>query len=160
MDRYVYTVRDPIGVPRGHIARSLTGATPKVLTYDERPDQPFIGWVRSETSEAVVIVEDWISAEKLGASTATGVALNGTHLSLEMVTEIQVNSGGKPVCLALDRDAYGKSIGYLQRYGDLFSPRLRVAWLEVDIKHVPFGQIERAIKSGTFDFGGARGAVA
>jgi hypothetical protein len=140
-------------VPRGYIARSLSGATPKVLTYDERPEQPFIGWAGSEINRPVIAVEDWVSAEKIQASKlATAVALNGTYLSLDMVTEIQSTANGQAVILALDRDAYPKALKYLAQYGDLFSPRLRVWRLEVDLKYVSFERIGKAITNDECDF--------
>lgn len=152
MDRYIYTVRSPSLAVRGYIARSFSGASPKVLTYNELPGDPFIGWAGK--GPVTVIVEDWVSAEKIVASVgfAGAVALNGTYLSLEMVREIHETSDGGQVILALDKDAWAKSIGYLQQYGNMFNPRLRVWRLEDDLKYVPAELIKKAILDDRPDF--------
>lgn len=152
--RYVYEVRDPRGLIRGHIARTFeAGVSPKVLTYCVKTDQPFIGWAATEIAGTVLAVEDWISAEKVQVSgAASAVALNGTYLSLDMVEEMVRVADGRQVVLALDRDAYAKAIDYSKRYGELFAPRLRVARLKRDLKHEPSERIREVVASGTFDF--------
>ena len=156
LDRFVYRVTGPEMQHRGYIARSMSGAMPKVLTFNERPEEPFIGWafVRDEphVGNPIVIVEDWISAEKIAASgAADAVALNGTHLTLEMVREL-LEEATDQVILALDRDAYPKALKYAALYADLFSPRMRVWKLDKDLKYETFERIREGIAGNDFDF--------
>lgn len=151
MDRYVYTVRGPTGAARGHIARSFAGAVPKVLTYWEATTEPFIGWCVDVSQEdaPLVIVEDWLSAEKVyETGAAHALALNGTYLSLEMVREIIETVKGQ-VILALDRDAWPKALKYRKDLGDLFSPAMKVWRLDEDLKYESLDRIREAVEGRT-----------
>jgi hypothetical protein len=155
MDRYIYTVRGPRGKGRGFIARSFSGAEPKVLTYNERPGEPFIAWALQPRTDLgpIVVVEDWVSAEKV-SQVAIGVALNGTHMGMDAACEIAEHSLSRPVIFALDRDAFAKSVQYASKYGGMFKNRPRVWRLDKDLKYVPTDVIERAISDDNLnDFG-------
>jgi hypothetical protein len=162
MDRYIYTVRGPRGRARGYVARSFSGAEPKVLTYNEHPAEPFIGWALQPHMHegSIVIVEDWVSAEKVSIH-GIGVALNGTHMGVDIACEIAEYSLNRPVIFALDRDAFAKSVEFASKYGGMFKQRPRVWRLKEDLKYVSSDVIERALSDNNCnDFGDdwARGA--
>jgi hypothetical protein len=156
-DRLVLPVFGPYGYNRrGCIAYSLSGGKPKTLTYNEKPDQPFIHYAAdSKPVGHLVIVEDWFSAEKVATTgEAVGVAIMGTHLSQEAVTEIAGTAArmGARTWLALDRDAYAKTIGYLARYREQFAYGLYAWSLAKDLKYETTERIKRALDNGANDF--------
>lgn len=158
-DRYVYAVRGPRDfVLRGHVARSFNGEEPKVLTYNERPDEPFVGWSCSPHYSAatgpIVVVEDWVSAEKIGVAGGVGVALNGTYMSQAAANEIAECALDRRVVFALDRDAFAKCVRLAADYGGLFKRRPRVWRLREDLKYEPIDVIVRAMGDDDYnDFG-------
>lgn len=151
-DRFILGVYGPVGYnKRGYIAYSLSGATPKSLTYNEKPEEPFIH--HTETGACVaprVIVEDWFSAEKVAAAGGVGIAVMGTYLDQAKVTEIAAVANG-PTFLALDRDAYSKTIGYIAKYREQFPLGLYAWSLRVDLKYESTERIKRAL-DGDYDF--------
>lgn len=138
-DRYVFDVLAPLGWLRGHMSRSYSGATPKTIAYRAKTEEPWMHWSKSKdyqpsAGKAVVIVEDIMSAEKVGQfGMQRGVALLGTHLDLERAEEIREIAGNKPVHIALDKDATGLAIKYYNRFGDII-PNLYVLVLDKDLK--------------------------
>lgn len=148
-DRFVLPVFGPVGYnKRGVIAYSMSGATPKSLTYNEKPAEPFIHWTGPGLVKHIVIVEDWFSAEKVASTgEAQAVALQGTHLDQAMVTEIATVATAlrAPVWLALDRDAYAKTVGYIAKYREQF-PLGMYAWLlDQDLKYETRDRIKRGL---------------
>lgn len=152
LDRFIYTVRSATGRSRGVIARSFSGAKPKSLSYPTEWDVPFIGWNGLSESSYVVIVEDWVSSEKLAVAGALAVSLQGTNFSLQMATEVAEVAAGRKVILALDADAYGKSLEIALKHGAAFSPCLRVWRLGMDLKYEPVERIRKALANGELDF--------
>jgi hypothetical protein len=147
-DRFILGVYGPEGYnKRGVVAYSFN-KKPKSLTYNERPDEPFIHYAGSP-NKPHVIVEDWFSAEKVAATgKARGVALMGTHLDQDMVTELTRAAIG-PTYIALDRDAYTKTLLYLSRYREQF-PEGLFAWsLAKDLKYETTERIEEALGGKT-----------
>lgn len=143
-DRFILGVYGPVGYnKRGSIAYSLSGATPKSLTYNEKPDEPWVHWAKGMLS-ASVIVEDWFSAEKVATARADGIAIMGTNLTQAMVTEIAAAANG-PTFLALDRDAYHKTIGYIAKYREQFPLGLYAWSLRVDLKYESTERIKAAL---------------
>jgi hypothetical protein len=144
-DRFLLPVYGPKGYNRrGYIAYSLSGGTPKTLPYNEKPDEPWVHYAGSQVA-GVVIVEDWFSAEKVATAGAKGVAIMGTNLTQEMVTEIAAYAALHPVHIALDRDAYAKTIGYVSRYREQFPLGLYAWSLRVDLKYESTERIKRAL---------------
>lgn len=145
-DRFILGVYGPVGYNRrGYIAYSLSGATPKSLAYNEKPEEPLIH--HTDTGACVaprVIVEDWFSAEKVAAAGGVGVAIMGTYLDQAKVTEIAAVATG-PVYLALDRDAYHKTIGYIVKYREQFPLGLYAWSLRVDLKYESTERIKAAL---------------
>lgn len=158
-DRFILGVAGPQLQMRGHIAYSLSGSKPKSLTYNARPDEPFNHWAiaTSRKQSSVVIVEDWFSAEKVREADATGVALMGTTLTQAMITDIshEARNWGIPTYLALDRDAFGKALGYKGKYAEQFKHGLQVWALGKDLKYETVERIKHAIESREFNFIGS-----
>jgi hypothetical protein len=95
---------------RGYVARSYSGAEPKALTYKE-VDYAGAGWtqVGFAPTETLVVVEDPVSAMAIVDLGVDAVALLGTNLSDEVVTQIDTTDY-KRVYVALDYDALTKCI--------------------------------------------------
>lgn len=150
-DRFVYAVRGPEGSHRGVIARSFSGNLPKSLSY-KYLEEPFIGWAGSEAAHGpTVVVEDWVSAEKVAQAGLLAVALNGTLLSNDRAYEIELVSARRraPTVLAFDADAFGRSLEYQVHY-----PWLKAARLKIDLKYEPLERIKKVFQSGNYDFCG------
>lgn len=154
-DRFILLINGPQHQRRGCIAYSLSGAKPKSLTYKEKLEQPFIHWSMRFNPTAIVLVEDWFSAEKVSEAGATGVALLGTNLSQEAVNEIKQVAGNwnVPTFVALDRDAYTKTLLYLSKYREQFSKGLYAWSLKQDLKYESVERIKEAL-DGNYDFTG------
>lgn len=160
-DRFLLGVYGPTGYNyRGTIAYSLSGGTPKSLTYNEKPDEPFIHYAQGAYApfgacRDLVIVEDWFSAEKVATTgLAIGVALNGTHLNQQMVSEIAVIAASRrgKVWLALDQDAHCKALGFLFKYREQFPGGLFCWTLRVDLKYETTARITSALVCGRTNF--------
>lgn len=149
-DRFVLPVFGrPSQRVRGYIAYSFS-ESPKTLTYNERPAEPFlhyasIGFNPALRISGLVVVEDWFSAEKVSQACydrgVVGVALMGTYLSGDMAYEL--NSLKVPVTIAFDRDAYAKSLHYRLKYD------WQVWRLDKDLKYVPEQRILEALDGHT-----------
>lgn len=154
-DRFILAVEGPQHQLRGHIAYSLSGGRPKSVNYWGLTAEPFNHWAMVGKPAALVVVEDWFSAEKVREAGATGVALCGTLLTQAMVSDIShvARNWQIPTYLALDRDAFGKAIAYRARYAEQFKYGLQVWALRVDLKYESVEKIKNAtVESGTFDF--------
>lgn len=128
----VMPVRGPSGLIRGHTTRTFT--TPKrVMAYKETA-QPWLDWWRYCGQAKTVLVEDQLSACRLHALGYTAIALLGTSLSAGDVTEIQHNYTYDDVYLALDRDAYVKSLQLVKRHNHIL--RMLPVCLDEDIKNM------------------------
>ena len=152
--RFVLPVRAPSGSLRGYQAYSFKESVqPKCITYRERVVEPFMHWPRSKRRgrapepviTTTVIVEDWFSAQKVMLAGAQSVALLGTTLNEERVEEIRSASQNRQVILALDADAYAKSVRYVIDYGEAFKPPLRVWKLVRDLKYESLDRIRMAL---------------
>ena len=109
--RYVYPIHDAQGTRTGTVLRAYY-KTPKVLTHRHVRDVPLLAWYNQRaltTGRAIVVVEDQVSAARLGGELVS-VALLGTHLSAEGADTINAaNSARLPVYVALDADATDKA---------------------------------------------------
>lgn len=154
--RFVLPVLGPAGNRRGTLAYSFEpGAKSKSIPYRERIDEPFIHYTnRTVQDRHAVIVEDWFSAQKVRDSAAQSIALLGTILNRDRVDELKRVTKGLQVILALDSDAYAKSIKYAIDYGGEFDPPLKVWKLKEDLKYVSVERIKRELNGGSGDFAG------
>lgn len=162
-DRFVLPVFGPIGYNRrGVIAYSLSGRTPKSLPYNEKPDEPFIHWAKPVARvRHLVVVEDWFSAEKVASTNeAMGIAIMGTHIHQGQINELVLMAGhyDATTWIALDRDAFPKTIQYIASYREQF-PRGLFAWsLRQDLKYETRERISAAL-AGATDFGTTHSGV-
>lgn len=142
-ERAVYfTVYGPTGGERGGVMRYFDGTLPKTISY-KQTDEPFIGWYLpdgSQDQDAIVIVEDSLSAMRCWQLGYTAVALLGTSLSQDKVDEITGYTAAK-FWLALDKDAWPKACGYARRW-----PQLVPVLLERDLKDGDDNEIERRLR--------------
>jgi hypothetical protein len=125
----------------GVVLRSLDGSQPKSLTHAEKDA---ISWFVNPTTPDIIIVEDQFSAIR-ASDYLTSVALLGTHLNEERVREIRAAAGRHRVYLALDADAFSKSVGYAIKYRQQLSPIL--VKLEKDIKDLENQELSKLIAS-------------
>lgn len=148
-NRYILPINSPKHTRRGVLARSLDGGQPKSLTYNETPDEPFIGWfIGTEKEWGVVIVEDWFSAAKVRQAGFTSVCLNGTHINMAMADEIAKVANGNRVILALDDGTLPLMLQYSRLFGSTIWPNLQLWQLTLDLKYEKQERIRDAGKSG------------
>lgn len=95
----------------GCVMRSENGATPKALSYTE---ENAVALFRNHSSDSLIIVEDIYSALR-ASEYMNSAAILGTYLNQERVDTLQYMRC-KKVYLALDADAYDKTIKYVQQY--------------------------------------------
>lgn len=95
----------------GCVLRSENGATPKALSYTE---ENAIALFRNPSSTSLIIVEDIYSALR-ASEYMNAAAILGTYLNPERVDTLAYLRCKKNY-LALDADAYDKTIKYVQQY--------------------------------------------
>jgi hypothetical protein len=113
----------------------------KSLTYLES-DEPCQSWYGASIPEALIIVEDPLSAMRItsywqgieGESyPVTAVAILGTGVNAEKIGEIQKVARNCPVYIALDADATAQAFAMSRKWGSAFHS-CRVCVLSKDIK--------------------------
>ena len=125
---------------RGCILRAYRGETPKVLTFKENPDLPFMSVYKSEIGQHwPVIVEDCFSAAKVYQAGITAVALHGTHFGVDKLRELLTIADG--AILALDKDAFDKAIKYSVQYRPFM--KIEVWKLDQDLKYSSEEEIQQ-----------------
>lgn len=104
----------------------------KALTFftEDRGDE--MAWYLHDGSNICILVEDCYSGIRLWQEGISSVALLGTHLNDERVQRIKKGSRGAKIHLALDEDAYSKSIKYVLRYRNEL--RMQLIRLKKDVK--------------------------
>lgn len=119
----------------GHPVGSYHG--PKSKIFKEK-HEPMISWYPSHDPDArlisntAILVEDQISAMRVAQDTVhTGVALLGTTLNEEKVSEIQKHA--RNVVIALDADATSTAFDLARKWGKAFDS-CRIAILTKDPK--------------------------
>lgn len=147
--RLYVPILGPNGHYRGAILRNTTiNVAPKTLTFKEAIYEPWMHWYLQERPAAVVLVEDMFSAQKLQQSGVPAACLLGTHFGLDKVREVL--SVTNSAILALDKDAYSKSLTYVVEYRHLLN---LTAWkLEKDLKYEPEERIIEAYYGRKADF--------
>jgi hypothetical protein len=131
--RLIVPVCSPLGVRRGFESRRAPwqdAGGSKTLHYRDR-DEVWMGWTRNVKSGPIVLVEDLISALKVGRQFQT-CSLMGTYLGEDHVEEI-LEVGGN-VIIALDKDATDKAYGYVREW-NLLIPNFRHVRLSKDLKY-------------------------
>lgn len=151
--RAMFPVRTPHHLQVGWVARAypefykgdMKGAR-KALEYQEEhyplgihfPDK--VNWF---PTERLVIVEDWVSAEKLAGIGVHAAALLGTDLSLEIARELRAHLGVKELTVCLDFDALGKAVS-LKRELSLVFDVITITVLKEDPKDTPVEELRNA----------------
>jgi len=125
----VYEIRSPIGLTLGHVTRTFTD--PKRCFTHKVTAQPFLDWWKSPGK--TVIVEDCLSACRLSQLGYQAVALLGTNMSNEDAQQI-ADFSTQEVYLALDRDAFEKSLKIAQRHRHVL--QMKPICLDADIKNM------------------------
>lgn len=124
--RYLFQVDNRYRQCIGHVSKSMSRSSgPRVLTYKMDLSYPWQAWYFNPFSKDVVIVEDNLSAIVL-SSRVNAVALLGTHLSLDKVLDIrEVAKANKRgiVSLALDADAFEKTVKFCSEFSGILSMR-------------------------------------
>lgn len=129
--RWWYPIFGPHGSVHGGQARSLAGVRPKSLTFLE--DGYKLGsWYVCDGAESVVLVEDQVSAAKLGGI-ITSVALLGCHLNDTLMLFLAKHT--KHLKIALDYDALDKATKMAERVAPYFHT-VQVIPLTTDIKNM------------------------
>lgn len=132
--RVYIPVRDRLRQEVGCVLRTPKGQSQengtKSLTLTKYDDA--LAWYPRDGSNLIILVEDCYSGIRLWQEGISAIALLGTHLNDERVQEIKAGSRGTPVAIALDEDAYLKSIKFVLRYRNEL--RMRLIRLKKDIK--------------------------
>lgn len=144
IDRFVFPIRGPFGEHRGVVARSYDPAKRKQKTINYKEvDAPFSHWEIAEHNDILVLVEDFVSAQRVFKLGYSCIALLGTHLPDLTVIEMQRYAPEK-VIIALDADARDKA-RKLNKQINVFFPKVQVAWLEKDIKDMEYDHSIREV---------------
>ena len=108
---------------------------PKAISYFEENVKARLAWYHSTQEGICVIVEDQVSAMRIASLGFTSVAILGTNFYPEFVSDfIKWQNGECDYVLALDPDAFTKSLKIAGKWGPTFKRPLRVARLKCDAK--------------------------
>jgi len=129
--RVLFPVKAFTGEVVGYVARGypelgwkLDG--PKTITYTNTLDIPFIHFPPG-LADKMVLVEDWVSAERLAGADIPSVALLGTHISHRDALYLR-EAGIEHLVVAFDADAWNKYHNIRQQYGLLFKTLTFKMW--------------------------------
>lgn len=152
--RYLQPYKGPNFEHRGYVARSAFDRPnkTKAIAYTEVEDEPFIHWAGTTTNRLIIIVEDWVSAEKVihvsgKYNGIRAVSLCGTHIDYVRALEISREANECPVMICLDNDATALSFKYVSRFRGVFK-KLLVRPLDRDIKDSDWNTISEIIRYG------------
>jgi hypothetical protein len=131
----VVPILDRFGGETGHMTRTLTKPK-RVMTY-KATSKPFVDFWAGFDAKPAVIVEDCLSAARLAQLGFSAVALLGTNMSIAQAQEIAAfaSRSNKPTYLALDADAWEKSLKITQRMAHVLT--MRPVPLTLDVKDMP-----------------------
>jgi hypothetical protein len=118
---------------KGAVGRSLSGATPKWMSYGDTTGVLTVG-----SSKIGVIVEDAPSACEM----YTGIAILGTNLSTK---QKQTLKSYDKIIICLDNDAKGKAIKLLRQLQGLVECTVR--FINKDLKYCRSKEIANVIES-------------
>lgn len=140
----VMSIRSPYGMERGHVTRTFT--TPKRCYTFKATAQPWLDWWNCPRA-TTVIVEDCISAARLASIGYAAVALLGTSMTVDQAKEIAFfTQGHSTVYIALDRDAFDKSVKLARRHAHIL--KMRPVCLTEDIKNMAYNRDIEALFHG------------
>ena len=144
----VMPVRDAYGRDRGHITRTMD--TDKRCYTFKATSQPWLDWWLVNDHAPVVVVEDTLSACRLAGCGLNACALLGTSITTAQAREIAEVAATRHVYLALDNDAFVKSLNLTARHSHIL--RMDPTCLTVDIKNMDSDDDIRELFSGRNEF--------
>lgn len=118
-DTLVYPVRDQYGREIGHATRTLSKPK-RCMTYKQTAGVFMDFWRSVSAGAPTVIVEDCLSACRLRGLNFDAVALLGTNMSAADAKAIASFHDGE-VYIALDADAWDKSMKYVSKYAHILT---------------------------------------
>lgn len=155
---YALPIDDPQGSRRGVVLRAAYNGSPldgeryskyppgkKALTYMDKvaPVQAFYKGHGGAWNDALVIVEDQLSAMKVAETGLSSVALLGVpgegEIGMDRLRELTAYKASE-VIVALDADATENAFKFARKWGSAFKS-LRVAILDRDLKDTPKANI-------------------
>jgi len=129
-DQLVMPILDPYGNERGHVTRTFE--SPKRCYTFKATAQPWLDhW--NVGADHTVIVEDCLSACRVAQLGYHAICLLGTSISVPQAQEIARTANGL-VTLALDNDAFLKSLSLVQRHSHIV--QMRPILLTEDLKNM------------------------
>lgn len=148
--RAMFMVRGPDRRPVGWVARAYPGfykgnidTAQKAINYQEREYDlglHFPSAINWYGQEKLVVVEDWVSAEKLASIGVSAAALLGTNLSFATAEELKDTLGVKELVVCLDFDALAKAVD-LRRELSLVFDVITIQVLKKDPKDTPVEEL-------------------
>jgi hypothetical protein len=119
----------------GYVAKSFDRkVTPKNITALNDANEPLASfYLHDNDKHGIWIVEDQISAIRANKY-VNSCALLGSHMQESLVMCLK-NNGFKHITLALDKDAFAKSLIYQKKFNAMFNS-FKVCKLEKDIKNM------------------------
>lgn len=141
-------VRSPNFGLRGYMLRGVSEWQQKWDAWQEKTDEPWMSWHRRAASSfksPLVLVEDQLSAIKVSRH-FPAVALLGTELTYLKMQELLYGCNIELKVLALDRDAFGKSLGLLEKWKLYMGGNFSALCLSKDLKYENDAEIVKLIK--------------
>jgi len=107
------------GYTIGGVAKTLVkGLKPKTILYRHN-NVPMLHYPKEQTEEGpLILVEDILSAVRLKVAGYRAAALQGTHISQNMLKLLIKNE--RSIVLMLDGDASAKAIAYKKKFSNYF----------------------------------------
>ena len=128
----VMPILDANGLTLGHVTRTFE--SPKRCYTFKATAQPWLDHWYADTGGPLVVVEDCLSACRLQGAGYDAIALLGTSISCEQAREIAEVAGEQKVVLALDNDAFIKSLSLANRHSHIV--KMYPILLTTDIKNL------------------------
>lgn len=150
LQRVAMPVLSPTSLVRGYVCRQLDPREPgpKTLNYKDVFDQPWLHWGYGSNARRVWIVEDIPSCERLFQVGETACALMGTYASADVLEEILAVAKGRPLIVALDKDAIKSSVTLMEELRLRHSGPVVASLLLKDIKNMNDKELNECLKSG------------
>lgn len=125
----------------GHVAKSFDKkVVPKNITMLNDANNPLASfYLHHRDRHGLWIVEDQISAIRAHRY-VNSCAILGSHIQESLITCI-INNGFKHIVLALDKDAFAKSLVYQKKFNSLFES-FKVTRLPKDLKNMSVTELE------------------
>lgn len=140
--RWWYPIFGPHGSTHGGVARTLESIRPKSLTFIEE-GYKLGSWYVRDGADTVVLVEDQVSAARLGGHITT-VALMGCHLNDTLMLFLAKHT--KHLKIALDYDALDKAVKMADKVGPYFHTT-QVLAVPKDFKNMTSEELDEYVQN-------------